>query len=235
MRRTAIDSIVVVVPACNEQDLIGECLSAVDVAVRHLHDDRPAIGVETLVVLDACDDQTAARVLAHPSVGAVSCNLQCVGAARALAVAHMLDRVARPSTAWIASTDADSRVPPDWLTAMLGFADDEVDLVLGTVLPDDLPTSAFNRWLQRHRLTEGHPHVHGANLGIRADTYLAVGGFAPLYVGEDVALAQRAVEAGATIARTATIPVVTSARLRGRLAGGFATYLNTVSKEGVAG
>ncbi|HEX3723217.1 MAG TPA: hypothetical protein VHV31_10520, partial [Nitrolancea sp.] len=107
--------------------------------------------------------------------------------------------------------------------------------VLGTVLPDDLPTSAFNRWLQRHRLTEGHPHVHGANLGIRADTYLAIGGFAPLYVGEDVALAQRAVEAGATIARTATIPVMTSARLRGRVVGGFATYLNTVSKEGVAG
>ena len=235
MRSTAIESVVVVVPACNEQDLIGGCLDAVDVAVRHLHDVRPAIDVESLVVLDACNDQTAARVLAHPGVGAVTCNLRCVGAARALAVAHMLDRVARPGTVWIASTDADSRVPSDWLTTMLGFADDEVDLVLGTVLPDDLPTAALNRWLQRHLLVDGHPHVHGANLGIRADTYQAIGGFNPLSVGEDVALATRAVEAGAMIARTAAIPVVTSARLRGRVAGGFAAYLKSVSEEGVAG
>src|ERR1700742_4009215 len=112
MRSTAIESVVVVVPACNEQDLIGGCLDAVDVAVRHLHDVRPAIDVESLVVLDACNDQTAARVLAHPGVGAVTCNLRCVGAARALAVAHMLDRVARPGTVWIARTGAHSRGPP---------------------------------------------------------------------------------------------------------------------------
>jgi hypothetical protein len=118
---------------------------------------------------------------------------------------------------------------------MLGFADDHVDLVLGTVLPDDLPSSVLDRWLQRHRLVEGHPHIHGANLGIRADTYLAIGGFAPLLVGEDAALAQRAMEAGASIVRTATLPVLTSGRLRGRATGGFATYLDAVTNEGAAG
>jgi hypothetical protein len=62
---------------------------------------------------------------------------------------------------------------------MLDFADDDVDLVLGTVLPDDLPASLLDRWLQRHRLIEGHPHMRGANLGIRADIYLEIGGFSP--------------------------------------------------------
>ena len=233
--RPAIDSMVVIVPACNEQALIDDCLDAVGGAVDHLHKTRPTIVVETLVVLDACDDQTAARVLAHPDVGAISCNLKCVGAARALAVAHVLDRSSGPDRVWIANTDADSRVPRDWLTMMLDFADDDVDLVLGTVLPDDLPASLLDRWLQRHRLIEGHPHVHGANLGIRADTYLEIGGFSPLAVGEDAALAQHAATAGASIVRTAMLPVLTSARLRGRVTGGFASYLEAVSGEGAAG
>jgi cellulose synthase/poly-beta-1,6-N-acetylglucosamine synthase-like glycosyltransferase len=233
--RPRIDSIVVAVPACNEEALIDDCLDALDEAVRHLHESRPTITVETLVVLDACDDQTAARVLAHPNVGAISCHLRCVGAARAMAIAHVLDRGPRPDRVWVANADADSRVPSDWLAAMLGFADDHVDLVLGTVLPHDLPTSVLGRWLQRHRLIEGHPHIHGANMGLRADTYLAIGGFAPLSVGEDAALVQRAVEAGASIVRTATLPVLTSARLQGRATGGFATYLHAVTNEGAAG
>ena len=32
-------------------------------------------------------------------------------------------------------------------------------------------------WLSRHHLRDGHPHVHGANFGIRADTYLSLGGW----------------------------------------------------------
>ena len=69
----------------------------------------------------------------------------------------MSERVTRPSRVWIASTDADSRGIARLLTTMAGFADDKVDLVLGTVLPDDLPTAALNRWLQRHLST---PSVH---------------------------------------------------------------------------
>jgi glycosyltransferase involved in cell wall biosynthesis len=234
-RRTAIDSIVVVVPACNEQALIDSCLDALGAATDHLHTLRPDIVVETLVVLDACDDQTAMRVLAHSDVGAITCHFKCVGAARAFGIAHVLERIQRPDRVWIANTDADSRVPRDWLTKMLGFADDDADLVLGTVLPDDLPASVLDRWLQHHRLVEGHPHVHGANLGIRADIYLAIGGFSRISVGEDSALAQLAAAAEAEIVRTAVLPVLTSARLRGRAAGGFATYLEAVSNEGAAG
>jgi hypothetical protein len=228
--RPAINSIVVVVPACNEQDLIVDCLDAIDAAINHLHMSRPKGAVETLVVLDACVDQTLAHVSAHPAVGAISCRFGCVGAARARGITHALAQLPRPDRAWIANTNADSRVPRDWLSRMLGFADDDADLVLGTVMPDDLPELALHRWLQRHQLTDGHPHVHGANLGIRADTYLALGGFVAVSVGEDAALVQQAIQAGAKIVRTAALPVVT-ARICGRAPDGFTAYLDGVLSE----
>src|SRR6478609_7131631 len=92
---------------------------------------------------------------------------------------------------WIGSTDADSAVPPDWLLTQLRYADEGVDLVLGTVRPDpaELPDPVVRRWLNRHDLADGHPHVHAANLGVRADIYRAVGGFAGVDVHEDVFLA----------------------------------------------
>jgi hypothetical protein len=65
----------------------------------------------------------------------------------------------------------------------------------------------------RHHLRDGHPHVHGANLGIRGDTYLALGAEPSLRAGEDVELVRRAMAAGhLRISRTAAIPVLTSPR-----------------------
>src|ERR1700761_1144057 len=134
-RLPAIDTLAVIVPARNEQALIDGCLHAVQAAVRYMHQVRPTITVETLVVLDSCSDQTAARVMGHRDVGAISCDAKCVGASRGLAIDHVLQHVAEPSRLWIANTDADSRVPLDWLAAMMHHADDGADVVLGTVLP----------------------------------------------------------------------------------------------------
>jgi len=79
---------------------------------------------------------------------------------------------------WLANTDADSVVPRDWLIRMVDAADAGVQVVLGTVAPDvELPQTLRAAWIARHQLHDGHPHIHGANLGIRADTYLALGGW----------------------------------------------------------
>jgi hypothetical protein len=70
---------------------------------------------------------------------------------------------------------------------MLADAQSGAHLVLGTVIPDDGLLPAVHRaWLHRHQLREGHPHVHGANLGIRADSSLALGGWPQWPAGEDV-------------------------------------------------
>jgi len=127
---------------------------------------------------------------------------------------------------WIASTDADSAVPENWLTSQLAFARNDVHLVLGTVEPDEcLDGDMRARWAAEQLLVEGHPHVHGANLGVRADRYLAAGEFPGIDADEDIALVAALRGLRVCEIRTARIPVRTSGRLIGRTPGGFAGYL----------
>jgi len=108
---------------------------------------------------------------------------------------------------------------------------------LGTVVPGPgLGPARRRAWAGRHQLRDGHPHVHGANLGVRGDAYLALGGWPALPTGEDTELARRASSAGhLRIARTAAIPVVTSTRRAGRAPQGFSGYLRDLSPGGLAG
>ena len=78
---------------------------------------------------------------------------------------------------------------------------------------------------------EGHPHVHGANLGVSAEAYGRVGGFRALALHEDVQLVASLVDAGWRVARTARARMVTSARSDNRVAGGgFAAYLAALAE-----
>lgn len=211
MSGRAFDTVAVVVPAHDERDLIGACLASLR---------AQTVPARVVVVLDACTDDTAT---ACGDVETVEVPDRCVGAARAAGVRHIL-RDADPATTWLASTDADTEVPPGWLAGMLAVAaQSNADLVLGTAVPQDFPE--YPAWRAGYTPADGHRHVHGANLGIRADAYLRVGGWPALVSGEDVELARRAVAAGLRIARTAAIPVRTSARLVGRAPNGFAAYL----------
>ena len=70
-----------------------------------------------------------------------------------------------------------------------------------------------------------HPHVHGANLGIRADAYIDAGGWTAIPVAEDHCLWSRIRARGwPTLACSKTV-VHTSGRLQGRAVGGFADTL----------
>ncbi|CAN5905598.1 glycosyltransferase [soil metagenome] len=73
-----------------------------------------------------------------------------------------------------------------------------------------------------------HPHVHGANLGVRADVYLEVGGWRPLVTGEDHDLWDRVRASGRPVTSTMEVPVVTSGRRRGRAPAGFADLLTSL-------
>jgi GlcNAc-PI de-N-acetylase len=67
---------------------------------------------EVVVVLDLCQDATGEVVAGHPGVELRTSGAGVVGAARR-AGAHGLPGNPRH---WLASTDADCRVPFDWLT-----------------------------------------------------------------------------------------------------------------------
>ena len=104
-----------------------------------------------------------------------------------------------PPTAgtWLLSTDADTTVPVDWVAAHRRHAADGVHAVAGLAdlaATDHLADAALScyRAIVEHGLHGAtHHHVYGANLGVRADAYLAVGGFPPDGAGEDHGLWQR--------------------------------------------
>jgi glycosyltransferase involved in cell wall biosynthesis len=233
-----IRHVTVIVPAADEEDRIAACIQSLGVATHRLAEAGNDVTVEVVVVLDGCQDRTADIVAGFSDVRPVVSTARCVGAARAtgtaagvaspLALAHPLDDV------WTAHTDADSQVPVDWLQHMVRSADVGADLVLGTVTPSlELPLPTRRAWQRFHLLADGHPHVHGANLGVRASTLRRLGGWRELRTGEDGDLVSRAVAAGARIHRTGAIPVRTSARRDGRAPEGFSSYLRALSAEDV--
>lgn len=219
--------VLVVVPARNEEATLGGCLASIDRAAAWLRQSRPTVGVEVAVVLDSCTDRSAEALARFPQVRGVPVDLQRVGAARAAGVLAARATTPHPTDrTWLASTDADGEVPPDWLTSQLDRADRGAGAVLGMVLPQrGLPEAVLARWHAQHPAREDHDHVHGANLGVRLDHYDDVGGFEPLEEHEDVRLVERLVHSGVRVVRTAEARVTTSSRRLGRTPGGFAGFL----------
>ncbi len=221
-----INAVGVVIPAHDEEDLLPSCLAAVRLAAAPL----AGIGVHVVVVADACTDQTAPLARAG---GAAVLDIQArsVGAARAAGVEEVLRRTAPldPASVWLATTDADTLVPPCWLTRQLRYAGGGWDAVVGTVTVTDwrqYPAGLPPRFARLYDTTgPTHPHVHGANLGFSAVAYLAAGGFGPVPTAEDHALVSALTAAGRRVLRTTTVSVVTSARRRARAPHGFSHLL----------
>ncbi len=213
----------VLIPAHNEEQLLGECLRTVLAAGRH-----PALAREQvliLVVLDSCTDGSA-HVARQHDVETLEVSVRNVGQARAAGASLLLERGAR----WIACTDGDSTVAPDWLVEQLAL---DADAVCGTVTPgqwsDEISLEAQIRYQQRYQQREGHRHIHGANLGVSAVAYQMAGGFPPLACHEDVQLIRQLELSGARIAWSCRPRVTTSTRLNARASGGFADYLRTLA------
>ena len=221
-------NVVVVVPAHNELAHLPRCLRALATASVCLP--IPAL---TVVVLDATDDgseQLAGRY--GPDVHFVVVDAGNVGAARAAGFeyARTVCGDVDPAQTWYATTDADSVVPGDWLLRM---TDSDAEMVLGVVrvpMWRHYPAEVVRRYLHTyHSKGPGHNHIHGANMGFRADAYWAVGGFRALPTGEDVELVERFEAARLRIHRDAKLSVATSDRREGRAPGGFAHHLRELS------
>ncbi|POM10052.1 glycosyl transferase [Pseudomonas sp. WP001] len=209
----------ILIPVHNEEALLGECLNAASIAATHPELQGEAVHI--LVVLDSCSDASAALAQAH-GVQSLPVQARNVGHARGAGARHLLNQGAR----WIACTDADSRVAPDWLVAQLALG---CDAVCGTVTVDawseGFDAAAQIRYHQAYEARDGHRHIHGANLGISASAYLQAGGFEPLACHEDVQLVRNLERCGASIAWSHSPQVITSARLDCRAQGGFGDYL----------
>ena len=232
---------VVVVPARDEEELIGGCIRAL-AAQRGVDPKRWRV----ILVLDGCTDETRALALAAAAEGGPEVELLelepvGVGAARARGMdlgCTLLERAGNPS-GLIATTDADSRVAPDWLVRQLAAVAEGARAIGGRVALEAadatfLGDATISRRRREHEEriarvrgqgpTE-HPHFAGASIGITADAYRAIGGFEPLAALEDEDLGRRLSAGGVTIHRLDSVRVTTSGRTIGRAPRGLARDL----------
>ena len=227
----------VLIPARNEEALLPRCLESVITACLRL---PPEVTVDVVVSVDCSTDQTLAiaKRMLYGRGSAVLTDAGAVGSAREAAAHVVLGRYRGPlDRCWLANTDADTYVSPNWLFDQLTLAGDNIDAIAGTVDVDSFEEHNLGVD-QRFRTTYllypdgSHPHVHGANLGVRADAYVRSGGWGLQATAEDHDLWQRLRGNGANCISSAGLRVWTSGRRVGRAPFGFADALaahNTVS------
>ena len=228
--RRVVAAVGVVLPVHDEEKLLPSSLRSLEVALNAL---PPSILCRVAVVLDHCGDASSA--IAHTwgaRFGALVLHQECgsVGMARRTGCRALLSLWPEEDAAriWIATTDADSRVPPDWLAVQLESYVSGADMWAGRVRVAEESATAL-RWTQRYS-AERDP-VHGASLGFSAALYTQLGGFGGMRTGEDRDLHHRAVTAGFRIAYDLRAAVTTSSRRKGRAPEGFANVLDEADQE----
>lgn len=177
----------VIIPARNAAATLPAALAA-------LAGQETEAAYEVLVVDDGSHDGTAAIASAGPGVRVIRGHGRGPASARNLGAAEA-------SGDLLAFTDADCVPEPTWLAALVA-ASDNADLVQGCVLPpEEVQPGPYDRFLV---VTSEYGLYETANLAIRRDLFLRLGGFqsvlAPrrgMELGEDVWLGWRARRAGA--------------------------------------
>ena len=216
----------VVVPAHDEARRVARSVTA----IRHALDHPSPAGtaVEIVVVADASSDSTAER--AQRSLGRAGTVLEVryrsAGAARRAGFDRLLAHSAGldEEDVWFATTDADSLVRGDWMARQLAWWRTGADGVAGTVAPltwFEQPAAARHRYEARmsaQGMGHGHPHLHGANLGMTRDTYRAAGGMPALDRGRTTPSGVRPEPPVAPCSMSATLPSSTRRAARSRRA-----------------
>jgi glucosyl-3-phosphoglycerate synthase len=233
---------VVVVPARDEELRIGACLEALTGQVEIGPEE-----FEVVVVLDACEDDTATVVEAFrergdgPAIHVVPGPGQGAGPARATGMdigCARLESLGR-GDGLLASTDADSVVAPDWIARQLEAIAAGAEAIGGEVHLDPseaatLPDGVLARReadlesRTREAASRGpaeHAHFSGASLGVTPRAYRQAGGMAWMAALEDQELEDRLAAAGVAIHRLRPVSVVTAARTEGRAERGLARDL----------
>jgi hypothetical protein len=233
----------VVLPVHDEEVLLGGALTALEGAVNQVAENVPC---HIVLVFDQCRDRSRdiatiwkrdlrpywrEHLVSEIEIGAAN-----VGSARRAGCAAVLAATARsgipPPSIWLATTDADSRVPAHWLSTQLARHDAGADVWSGTVTVHD--------WTGRRDRTAAEWHlryeaelepVHGASLGVNGQIYLDVGQFESLASGEDRSFLRAARAYGASCCFDRSAPVTTSARLDARAPHGFSEALRRIEEQ----
>jgi hypothetical protein len=227
----------VVIPANDEAASVAASVAAVRRAAAH-----PALGrsvVAVVVVDDSCSDSTGERAAAALGAGGTVIRVDACSAGIARRAGFLelcrssegldADRV------WLATTDADTLVDPDWLARQFGWWRRGACGVAGLVRPLswDEQSAVVRRRYEAHMaaLGRGHPHVYAANLGLTKAAYLDAGGVAPIDSGEDHALWDALARTGRQAVHAPDVVVATSTRREGRAPDGFSALLRSLEDD----
>ena len=244
----------VVVPAHDEEDLVGACVTALGNQAGVRRGEH-----EVLLVLDHCTDRTAEHARAAAAASDMPLHLlrsgeRGVGATRRAGMDAARDRLLslRRPEGLIACTDADSVPAPDWVAAQLAAADRgaraiggriELSAAGGAMLGPGVLARRARQAEGRHLRLLGadtpsgstfeHWQFSGASMAVTAQTYRSVGGMSRRPALEDEAFERALHGAGIPIERSLAVRVTTSARLVGRAPAGLARDLaEAVRSEG---
>ncbi len=222
MNKETLPFISVVIPAYNESTMLPLCLESV------INQDYKG-EFEIIVVDNASTDNTPKIAKQFKEVKLLKETKIGVSYARARGFEYAKGEV-------IASTDADTIVPRNWLTLISQDLNDES--ISGLVGAYELcNTNTFSKKFVQKMIPTFRAidyllgaHFAGANFVVRKDVYMDVGGFDHSFVtGEDLDLSYRIRKAGHKLKVAYHIKVKTSAR---RLNEGFwYTFLNYILKN----
>jgi len=229
----------VVIPANDEAGGVAEAIEAVLRAAAHPYLQRSAFSL--VVVDDSSSDMTAERAAVQLSgVGEViRVEAHSAGAARRAGFVELClaSEGLDADCVWLATTDADSLVRPDWLVRQLSWWRRGAEAVAGTVTPISWREQpAIVRYRYEALMTRlgcgfGHPHVYGANLGLTKAAYLHAGGVPAIDSAEDQSLWDAVRMNGRAAVHVPDVVVATSTRREGRAPGGFSALLRSLEQR----
>jgi hypothetical protein len=255
---------VVAIPAKNEADRLPACLAAFEQQRDALGRDLSPASLGVLVLANDCEDDSAA-LARHLLAGSrfewrvIEASLprsraHAGGARReAMDLAAAWLRESGEDTGVILTTDADSRVAPDWVCRnMLAFAGG-IDAVFGCISLDEegdlLPAALHRRGRLEgayealltelsavldpldHNPWPTHATISAASLAVTAEAYRRIGGLPCVPLGEDKAFGAELLQRDGKIRFCPEVQVVTSGRIYGRAPGGVADTLRLRSQE----
>lgn len=242
--------IAVALPLRNEEADLPACLAALDAAAAYAR-----TPVMLVAFANSCTDGSVAILQGYrPCHLALDWRAATLlpphahaGWARRLALDVAAEHLTRDDDLLL-STDADSRVAPDWIARTIAHADAGTAAVAGLALTTradraEMGAVAMRRmnalgryavllaYLRTHARPDPHDpwprhgYAGGASIAVTLAAYRAIGGAPTPPVAEDRALFAAIAAAGGAIRHAIDVRVFTSCRTAGRAPGGMADTL----------
>jgi Glycosyl transferase family 2 len=257
----------VIVPVKDEEELLLSCLTALLHQVDHQGKRLNLRRYEVILLANNCSDRSAAiahqfsrqhpEFRLHIAERTLSASEAYIGRVRQMLMDEAYRRFSSidRNRGIIASTDGDTQVAPNWITAIQQEVLQGADVVGGQILTDRIslsklhPQARFRHWqgIYYHHLKvklesyldadpldcwPRHHQHYGASLAVTAEIYQKAGGMPAVRTPEDVAFCQSLTRVNAQFRHSPKVRVTTSARPMGRTDVGFANQLSEWATAG---